>query len=454
MSVRRPQASCILCRASLDSERHRAICYAYQEAPDLFEACARLEALGLSVAPDALRRHFQYHRPQQPPPRKRMRSAKALARAQGMPLRLRRAMTLSARLPALSGSQLAEFLYWNGRMTQYASARAACYRDLSRLVKNSFLYRYYPPLASGPSSSRVRSWQHRLSFYFLGRNGVAYVEQTLGRTLQRGRDWIVDENDLPPLWRLLSLAATNEAFALLSRQALRAQAANSPLPGGQGLVTAAFGVFNASSLSTLDGSRLSQPLEELILASYGLRVEATGTAFEAPFLLAYDDGLSGLAEAVERVMEICRLRREGSIAEKLPAIASRGVFPPTLFISSDPYRLEAVRREAQREARRKGLTINLPIVVSASIETLKSGAWEREVWVSLWDVSPAPRGHYLSDVLLHPWREHSDPLPFGRSIFASPPTPRATDASAAGRPREALRIEDRFTVDTEETRDV
>ena len=207
MSVRRPQKDCSLCRSSLDEEVHRAIFYAYQEASSLFEAVARVKAVGVETTPEDLRRHIQYHRPIQPAPHGRFRADEALSKGQGLPRRRRELLSLVGRVSALSGTHLAEFFYWDGRAAQFASARAACYRDLSQLVKDNFLYRWYPPTAAAPSGVRVRAWQHRLSFYFLGRDATPLIEKSEDCTLARGSDWISSPEDLPASHELFAASA-------------------------------------------------------------------------------------------------------------------------------------------------------------------------------------------------------------------------------------------------------
>lgn len=405
MSVRRPQKDCSLCLSSLDEEIHKAIFYAYQEAANLVEAVARVKVVGVETTPEDLRRHIQYHRPVQPAPRGRFRADDALARGQSLPKRLRDILSLVGRVPALSGTHLAEFFYWDGREAQFASARAACYRDLSRLVKDNFLYRWYPATASAPSGVRVRAWQHRLSFYFLGRDAVPLIEKSEDCTLARGGDWISSVEDLPPSHELFATGAASENIAALARQARQMTAGGSS--GAQGpaeIQLATNSWFGPMRLALANRGR-QRP--DWGLAAFRFKPQDQPGVL-APFLYEYDDGLRAQGDIVESLLKFIDLKRSGGLGDRVPQLGQGGFFPPLLVISTEPFRLESLRRSAQLAARKRGATKDLPIIVCADQTTVHAVGLSGESWVSLWDAAATPRRHRLVDVLNHQAKGLSD----------------------------------------------
>lgn len=410
MSVRRPQRDCVLCLASLDEDAARAIFHAHQEEQTAVAACERLSKGKITVEPAQLRVHFQYHRPMQPAPRTRFKPEEALARVSGYSPRLRELVLLVSRAPGLSGTQLAELFYWTGEPAQLNSARAACYRDLSRLVRANVLYRWYPPMAKGPSGSVVRAWQHRLSFYALGRDGVPYVSQQDGYEPQRGRDWFASEEELPEPHEMFAAGAAAETIASLARQALRLEKAGTALDSSQGKIGLHFSAgnwFGSNRIGLPVKGTRSQPV--FGLASFALHLLDKQTSVQAPFLYEYDDGLRPLPEAAAQILRFVELKRAGALGSRFPDLARAKVFPPLLVIASDIYRLEGLRRAVQAQAKRRGATTSLPIIVCADQASVTSVGLSPEPnsdpWVSIWDAAATPRRYRLADVLVHPWQQ-------------------------------------------------
>lgn len=400
MSVRRPQRDCVLCMSSLDEEMHRAVYHAHQESPSLKEAASRIRDLGIEVEPDAIRTHIQYHRPLQPPPRTRFRSDEALARAHKLPARQRQLLMLVSRVPALSGTQLAELFYWSGLDSHLPSARAACYRDLSKLVKGNFLYRWYPPVAAGPAGTRVRAWQHRLSFYFLGRDATPFVLDSDRYEPSRGRDWFASPEELADSHELFALGAAAEAIVSLGRQAQAKNAA------GELTKTSLGGAeIRLSPADWYSAGRLGLPARGRTqsasgLAAFVIRVPGKASVL-SPFLYEYDDGLRPLGEVAEQMLRYIDLRRSGAVTARFPELRRAKVFPPVLLIAADPFRMDAVRRQVQLLARRRGATTDLPIVVCSDQSSVHSLGLVEDAWVSVWDASANARRHRLPDVLAH-----------------------------------------------------
>jgi hypothetical protein len=392
MSVRRPQAQCPLCLASLDESLASAIFYAYQEERSPEDACRRLRRAQIVCDPPTFRAHIQYHRPLQPPPRRRLVPERALRAVASLPPRRRALVELVARVSALNGTQLAELFYWRGAESQLNAARAACYRDLSRLVRENVLYRWYPPTARSPGGVAVRSWQHRLSFYFLGRDAVPYVSARWGREPVRGREWFASAQELPPAPELYVEAAAAGLVSGLAREARRRQAAGGAEPAL---------AFEVESWHA--GSRLALPARTRVQPSWGIasfRLRRSAGDVQCPFLYEYDDGLRDLSEASELVLRYLERSLLRGLWERFPALARAGVVPPLLLVSPDPFRLQALRRSVQRLARQRGATAALPVVLAGDQRTLRSGALFEERWLSLWDGQRSPRRYRLSDILV------------------------------------------------------
>jgi hypothetical protein len=447
VSVRRPQHDCSLCVASLTEDHARAIFHAHQESKTADDAVARLAKGGIETSTEQLRAHIQYHRPVQPAPRTRLKPEEALQRAKSLPERQRRMLLLISRVPALSGTQLAELFYWNGEDAHMNSARSACYRDLAALVKGNFLYRLYPQVAAGPAGSRVRAWQHRLSFYFLGRDAVPFVAGQEGFELQRGKDWFATEDELPNEHEVFAQNAAAEVVASFARQ--------SRLPGitDKRLASSALGdaqvEFDESNWwgnGRLDlparGTR-SQPVGGL--STFALHFPEKNLRFAAPFLYEYDDGLRPLNEVAEQLLRFVDLKRSGAVGARFPALAKARVFPPLLVVTLDPYRLEGLRRAVQKLAQRRGKTSDLPIIVCCDVASAckvgVSSAPHESPWISLWDGSSAPRQYRLVDVLARQSKE----------LQALPPQQALGIVFGSTMPE--LRIEETRTASDEEAAD-
>lgn len=402
MSLRRPQKDCALCLLSLDEDVHRTVFYAYQEAANLRDAVIKIKEIGIDTTPEELRTHIQYHRPIQPQPHNRLRSANALYNAEALPSRLQAILSLVSRVPALSGTHLAEFFYWNGKPEHLASARAACYRDLSRLVKDNFLYRWYPPTTAGPTGARIRAWQHRLSFYFLGRDAVPLIEKTEGRTLSRANtDWVVSSDDLPEPHEVFAAGAAGESVAALTRQANRLAAIDAFLLGNKGRFNLELATDSWFGPKRLTGLNKSKQRPVWGLAAFRVYPQGGDEDFLSPFLYEYDDGLRPQKDVAESLLRFIDMKRNGSIGKWFPQLQKAHVFPPILLISSDPFRLESLRRSVQIAARKKGALTSLPIIVCCDQGTVNSGGISDESWISIWDKDATPKRWRLIDVLSH-----------------------------------------------------
>jgi hypothetical protein len=401
MSVRRPQRDCVLCMNSFDEDMHRAVFHARQESASLEEAVTRIAKLGIEVTPEQLRLHVQYHRPLQPAPRTRFRPEEALERAKRLPERQQALLMLVGRVPALSGTQLAEIFYWNGQAGHLPSARAACYRDLSKLVRGNFLYRWYPPVAAGPAGTKVRAWQHRLTFYFLGRDASPLVSEHDQYETLRGRDWFVSPEELSETHDLFALGAAAEAIVSLGRQAARRVADGETTDTSIGKAELKLEPGNWYGAGRLAFPTRAKGTTISGLACFSMRIPKDNSSLLAPFLYEYDDGLRPLGEMAEQVLRYIDLKRAGAVGARFPDLRKAKVFPPVLVVAADPFRLESLRRSVQTAAKRRGATSDLPIIICSDQSSVHAVGLTEEAWVSVWDAKPTPRRYRLPDVFAH-----------------------------------------------------
>ena len=399
MSVSRPRRGCPLCAPELAAADHDAIVACARERG---RSAAVVEAarLGLNLDAAAVKAHLQYHRPGQASPHGRLKPEEALARVSLLPERLRVLLCLLGRVPGLSGSQLAELLYWHGADNQLAAARSACYRDLARLVREGFVWRHYPGRLVGPGGSPLRARQHQLSFYFLARDAVPYVEATEQRSLRRGHDWIGGSDELPNEFELFARHARTLTVSGLAAEAARLRVSETSLTLGGEQALLRFSPRNWFSgellrLPRRDGSTYTPAA----LAAFSAEFPGRATSLLLPFLVEFDDPAVDVEQAAERLLAWHELKRTEALATKLPGLAKAGQ-PPVLCFCANPWRLDALRQTAQRLAARHLIAVDLPPIALADRASLAAGALARPLWVSLWDTGNPPRAHTFAEILL------------------------------------------------------
>lgn len=412
MSVRRPQRDCPLCDYRLPADTHAAIYHAYQENwrdAACYKLVSRKAAkLSVDVTEDEARKHFQYHRIVQPAPRTRFKPERALEQGRGLPPRLQETLVLVSRVPALSGTQLAELFYWTGSDSQIASARNACYRDLRRLVLDNFLYRWYPPVAAGPSGSAQRSQQLRNAFYTPGRESTPLIQAIEGYEPVRGKDWALTESDLPSQHEFFEQNAAAETVSSLARKSKQLEAASKGV-----LVSGNTAYVRFVPMNWFAGRRVSFDLRDgrfqpSGLASFGvyLPMQTQRVSVGCPFLYEHDDGVRPLDKFAEHVLRYAELKRSGALGQRFGQL--KDLFPPVIVVARDPYRAEQLRLAAQSAARRRNLSTGLPIMVVCDQATVLSQPLEAEIWASMWDGSSTPERRSLVEVLLRNWKSSID----------------------------------------------
>ena len=406
MATRRPKENCPLCPPELDARAHAEVWYAYQESQDWEIAAHEAGQQGSECTPQQVTKHFQYHRPAQPAPKGNLRRGHALQRAQQLPDRLQAMLRTVARVPGLSGTQLAELFYWNGTEKQMDSARNACYRDLNKLMWGNFLYRYYPQATSTPGSAR-RGRQEHLSLYFLGRDGIPLVEVVDGYEPPRG-DWIPDIDALGDPESVFAEHDAAEVVAALARQARKMTADNMLLAVDNLAVGISFEPHNwfgakRTALHFHDAlSRAKARVQPSGLATLGIEVPAMGRSLLAPFFYEYVTGTKPAEHTAEKLVRYAELRMSGALGERFPDLARGGSWlPPILVVCRDPKHVATVQAAVAKAVARHDLLQGgrAPVAVISDEETVSEHGLNGHCWASLWDDSKEPRRHQLAKVL-------------------------------------------------------
>jgi hypothetical protein len=399
MSARR--RDCAIC--ALPRGGQAQVYRAYQDTRSFEDAAKCATSLGaIATGPEA-RSHFQYHRVEQPPPQGHLSRTRASERAHALPTRSRDVLLLASRVRALSATQIAELLYWDGTEKQMTSARNACYRDLRRLALDELLYRHYPappPSARGAS----RSYAEQLSLYFLGRDGVPYVEEREGEALAR-RDWVTTSEHLSELVVSQEQEAA-EAVCSLARQAkvLSAEGQTLSVEGAPALHVAFSPLSWQAQRAALRFHDPRQGKPETLLASSfpSLALSAPESAFSVlvPFFFEHDSGSRPLDALCEHLLLYLHLSRTGALAEHYPQLP-REYAPPVVIVCRDMGRVLALQEEAHR---RFPSTERLPVMVACDEATCSRHGLAGQCWLSLWDRSLQARRHRLVEVLLRSCR--------------------------------------------------
>lgn len=367
-------SKCPLCPPNLGSSEHDSLWHALQEK-GYVGVCDRALRLGLQLDERACRRHFEYHRPRQAPPRKRWRKARALEAAAKLTERQRALVDLCFRVPALGAKEIGQALYWTGNPERLLSAEKSAARDLRRLMSSDIIFRAYLENLPGPGAKP----DEISGLYFLGANGRAYVEQ-LHRVEVERDDWVGEDADLGTWAEVYETHRSHRSIAALQRQ----------LPGEMGHRYAQLGVTTVSwdLRDWLDGRflrrRFKDPLNE------ATRLRPTGAAaltltqgserFVVPFAYYHDDSQRRLELLLKDIYAHNALARSGELGEMLPGVAAHLPLP-ALVITSDVSRAQRLLREARSHAAvGHGKP---PLALVCDEKTVASSGLAGEVWVPL-----------------------------------------------------------------------
>jgi hypothetical protein len=404
----------------MPAEAFAKVWYAYADSGDYSVAAQAAAEAGVACDAKQVRDHFSYCRPTQPPPRGNLRRQFALSRAEQLPERSRRIMLLVGRVPALSGSQIAELFYWTGNPKQYKSAQNGCYRDLKKLMYQDFLYRYYPE-AQGPSSNKRRGRQEHLALYFLGRDAVPYVELAERYEPQRG-EWVSGIEDERADAFILREHDANEVVCSLARQAKKLAFTGEPVSiegidldvelQPENWFAGRRASVHFRDLTSRESIQL--PLGALVAFSVrfpGLVDEEGGQrSVLAPMAFEYYPGTRPPEQIAAKLLRYAQAGEVGAIGERFPDLAGRGWLPPIVIVCRDAERVARVQAAAQRFARQHQLLrTNRPTALICDARTVAERGLAGRVWMSVWDRPDSDRRHLLLKWLI----AHARPF-FGR----------------------------------------
>jgi hypothetical protein len=361
--------------------------------------------MGLDITAADITAHLKNHRWIQPAPQGNLRRGAALAKVRALPNeRLRHILLLLSRVKGLSGTQIAEAVYWNGDDRRLHSQRNQCYRDLRKLLYADLIYRL-PAGTTRPTGNLRRLRQDQQMLYFLGRDAAPYVEERDGYQLGR-KDWVTRPDQLGDEYRVLLAHEATEIPTTLLRQMKSVMAGHgkASLMGSECTIT-------FSPLNWWAGTRAALHFEEPIsgmntvspggIAALGLEIPARQLSTMTPFFYEHDAGLRNPTRYAEHLLSYLALSRTPALSERYPDLPSDGYTPPTAIVCRDPRRVPMIQREAQQLISRALLGDERPPVLVVTDETtFRAHGLTGECWLSLWDTEARGRRMSLLEVLL------------------------------------------------------
>lgn len=396
--MRGDHKTCALCM--LDENRQTELWRLFQKTRSFDEVAKCFSPLGVLATSKEVRTHFQYHKLVQPPPSGHLRRTEALEKTEALPRRLQDILLLVSRIRALSATQLAELLYWDGSPERLASARNTCYRDLRRLALDDLLYRYHPTLPAR-ARGQQRSYPEQLSLLFLGRDAVPYVEKCENRVLAR-REYVMRPTELKE-HAIEEEQEAAEAICALARQTkiLQAKDRSLNLPGAPPLNAS----FQSRSWLGPDQAQITfrdprQGREETLrpggIAVLGLEVQKGSFSVLAPFFYEHDSGARSVRELAQDLLLYLHLSRTQTLRRRFPDLPE-GFLPPVVIICRNMRRVLALQEEAYKVFRGAEA---LPVMVIADAVTSSHHGLIGQCWLSLWDRSLEAKRYRLLEVLL------------------------------------------------------
>lgn len=434
MQHRRPQSGCPLCPVwgvALDVNDRSTYGRQHEEAALLFEAWGEegnwannvsqvAAELGISCTEEEARDHFNYHRPEQPIPRRRLNRNGAILEANLLPERARQILFQVYKQRLLSHTQIVELFFYG---QPQKSAQVSANRLLRSLVKGHFLYRFYPPKEWVKSRSRKTSISWGMSvldkgeegdfsraitkevFYLLGRNGIPYIEEKLqshvwpDACISMAR--AVRQKPLLHDWR------ANHCFVLLQR-ALKARGGVLQLPRGeltQGKMLLENWYGSRLTEMRIWSRRLRREIEMRPDGFATLSLERSGfdknslPSTQLPFFYEYDNATKPASAVADQMLAYHQLALSPELGRRFPELrVSEYAAPMIMIFRGEEERLEAIRRSFIKRARRAGFNTGVPIFMVLESDWI-GDPFTKECVKLAWDEHD--EGHNLLSVLLH-----------------------------------------------------
>ena len=340
-----------------------------------------------------LREHFKYHRSVQPAPKKQSLHKDNLKKAKRKGSRAQKIIILCARVPALSSSQLAEIFYWNGKKDQLSAARSACYRQLRWLLYSDMLYRLYPTKSARPKKANGAK---AIAIYFLGRGGVALVEDREKNKLDQ-RQWITGINQVGEDWRLRERQENNEIVASLVNKIRQNNAVD---------IQDARATLTFSPLNWYADRRMrwtfKDPIEGNVrlylggLSAFGITFPEKKASSLLPFTYLYDSGSVKIETISRDLINYGSLERNSVMQQVCPDFPP-GFVPVLLVVCNNARRCEELRKQCQKSEK---TTSNKPLIIVTDKATFYQHGLRGKIWLYLWDKQKTPTLYPLIETLL------------------------------------------------------
>lgn len=360
------------------------------------------EHAGTLISAACVNKHLKYHEAWQPPPLGYLNRRQALIDTDNLSAKLQLALRIVWRQGAVSEWQLRELLWPSHQYANDNTARAACYRDLARLVEGDWLYRAWP--AQGKTRKRAGASQRRReAVLFLGRTATAWIFREHGVEVRAttGTDKI-DWNDVD---RRLE---ANDVFVNLAtklqegaRVADRHAVISLDLTNWFGSNDTQLW-FRAAGLQSFD--RRVRPAGFAIA-----RLETADSDHLLPFFYALDFPHESAARAATRHLAWFGAVHVHAPGQRFPALGMDA--PPILLVTGSASRSHDIAREMARQARQL-TSYQPPALMLCDHEGIAKGGWQQPICRLAWDADASTAARTIGEVLLAANRRRitEDPL--------------------------------------------
>ena len=361
------------------------------------DVCLALAALplGLKCTNEQARRHYRYHRPEQPYISNRFDRERDLSDALDLSSQERAVILTVYRQRFLSGKQAEELFFKDGDPKKTSAT-------LVKLARLGFLYRYYPDSKISRRRGAPPSLRKE-ALWFLGKRSVALIESTLGVKVWPGqyvkRAGQVDENMIIHDLRL------NELVVQLDKQ-IKKQGKIVELPDGRIAPSSvlvdnwysdrhlAFGFFDrltqqskevsADTFATISLKRPSFALDDI-------------PSCQLPFFIEYDRGSKVYRDVANQLVNYHLMAAAEAVGKRFPDLECPGYSVPVIMIFSDSKRLTGIQKSFRDIADQLNISQGAPVFLASEEEWL-ANPLTPDIIISAWHGDTKKFG--LIDLLL------------------------------------------------------
>jgi hypothetical protein len=315
------------------------------------------EELGLIINERDVRKHFEYHRPRQAKPAKRLRYKKASQLINKLTVRQKQIIDLIFRVPGLSALEIGVMIYWSGEADKIVAAEKAALRNLRRLQRLDMIFRCYLENLPG-TGYRPEKAQ---GIYFLNSNGRHYIENNYQLRITSTEERFSDQ-DFKNWFEAWSKYKQHSIFSRIIKE-MPGEMNNRYLLLNEN-VKLCFSSNNWLDVDNLrltfkDPIRQARTLKISGLAALTLTVSDPTNQrknnFLLPFFYLVDDKSRRMDYLIEDLMTPFALARSGEIQKVLPEYPDPFQPLPTIVIVTETERLRSLERELRKTTNpRKG----------------------------------------------------------------------------------------------------